>query len=67
MVDVKRESEHRDNWEVSESEQIKKLKWKVINWEIDEKYVWERWRFKWKVEIYLWTVKVKMLENWWGI
>ena len=63
---------------ISESEQIngwcekwkwthEQLKWNWIDWDIDEKYVWERWRFKWRVEIYLWTVKVKMLENWWGI
>ena len=54
------------NWNEKWKWTHEQLKWKWINWEIDEKYVWERWGFKWRVEIYMWTVKVKILENWWG-
>ena len=56
------ESEHMKNWNEKWKWTHEQLKWKWINWEIDEKYVWERWGFKWRVEIYMWTVKVKTLQ-----
>ena len=36
----------------SESEHMKNWNEKWINWEMDDKCVWERWGFKWRVEIY---------------
>ena len=63
MVNVKSESEHMDNWNGKWTPE--QLKWKWMNWELDEKYVWERRGFKCRVELYLWAVKVKILENWW--